>query len=372
MVNNARGKLTIFLGSAAGAGKTYTMLSEARQQLKARVDVRVGYVESHGRADTEEMIGELPVIPRRKMEYRGASFEEMDLDAVLAAHPQLVLIDEMAHTNVPGSTHRKRYQDIEIILDHGIDVWTTVNIQHLESLNDLVFELTGVKIRETFPDYLLERAEEVRLIDISPEALIERLKAGKVYPAGKIEAALANFFQKTNLTALRELALREVADDLKEIASAAELPQQATAEKIMVCVRPESNAQRLIRRAWRMAKRLNAELVVAYVKTSPRWGGKGDGQNSDEERERIKSLHDLSDILGADFIELTSPDAASGIIDIARERKVSQIFMGRPRSLNPLSRGRNTLLYRIMSELKDVDVHVISEDPHEVPAEDGE
>ena len=373
MEDNARGKLTIFLGSAAGVGKTYTMLSEAQQQLKAGVDIRVGYIESHGRADTEEMIGELPVIPRRKIEYRGTTFEEMDLDAVLAAHPQLVLVDEMAHTNVPGSVHRKRYQDIETILDHGIDVWTTVNIQHLESLNDLVFELTGVKIRETFPDGLLERADEVRLIDISPEALIERLKAGKIYAPGKVEAALTNFFRKTNLTALRELALREVADEVKEIAAAEEqLPAQASSEKIMVCVRPKSNAQRLIRRAWRMAKRLNAGLVVAYVKTSPRWGGKGDGQNSDEERERIKSLHDLSDILGADFIELTSPDAASGIIDVARERKVSQIFMGRPRSLNPFSHGRNTLLYRIMSELKDVDVHVISEDPREVPAEDGE
>ena len=366
MENNAKGKLTIFLGSAAGVGKTYTMLSEAQQQLKSGVDVRVGYIESHGRADTERMIDDIPVIPRKKMEYRGASFEEMDLDAVLAVHSQLALVDEMAHTNVPGSVHRKRYQDIETILDHGIGVWTTVNIQHLESLNDLVFELTGVKIRETFPDYLLERAEEVRLIDISPEALIERLKGGKIYAPGKVEAALGNFFQKANLTALRELALREVADEVEEIASSEEqLAAPVTAERIMVCVRPETNAQRLIRRAWRMTKRLNADLVVAYIKRPLTWRREGDGEYSEEERERIKSLHDLSQLLGADFVELSSPDAASGIIAVAREKKVSQIFMGRPRTLNPLSRGRNTLLYRIMSELKEVDVHVIGEDPRE-------
>lgn len=372
MEKDSRGKLTTFLGSAAGVGKTYTMLSEARQQLKSGVDVRVGYIESHGRADTEEMIGEIPVIPRRRIEYRGATFEEMDLDAVLSAHPRLVLVDEMAHTNVPGSGNRKRYQDIEVILDHGIDVWTTVNIQHLESLNDLVFELTGVKIRETFPDYLLERADEIRLIDISPEALIERLKAGKVYPPGKIEAALDNFFRKTNLTALRELALREVADELEDVAAAEELPGQAASEKIMVCVRPETNAQRLIRRAWRLSKRLNAGLIVVYVKRTPRWGGDGGKKNPQEESERIKSLADLSVTLGADFIEVGAPDAVEAIVDIARDRKVSQVFMGRPRSLNPFRSGRNTLLYRVMSQLSNVDIHVISEDPREGLADEGE
>jgi two-component system, OmpR family, sensor histidine kinase KdpD len=367
---DSRGKLTIFLGSAAGAGKTYTMLSEAQQQHKSGVDVRIGYIETHGRADTEEMIKTIPIIPRRKIEYRGADFEEMDLEAVLAAYPQLVLVDEMAHTNVPGSEHRKRYQDIETILDHGIDVWTTVNIQHLESLNDLVFELTGVKIRETFPDHLLERADQVRLIDISPEALIERLKAGKVYPPGKIEAALTNFFQKTNLAALRELALREVADELEEVASAEELPQQATAEKIMVCVRPESNAQRLIRRAWRMSKRLNAGLIVVYVKRTRRWGQEDKADYSAEENERIKSLRDLSRTLGADFVDVEAPDAVEAIVDIAKERKVSQVFMGRPRVRSPLLGVRNSLLYKLMTDLKEVDVHVISEDPR-IEAEEG-
>jgi two-component system sensor histidine kinase KdpD len=368
---DSRGRLTIFLGSAAGAGKTYTMLSEAQQQLKSGVDVRVGYIESHGRADTEAMIDGIPVIPRRELEFRGATFTEMDLEAVLAAHPQLVLVDEMAHTNVPGSEHRKRYQDIETLLGAGIDVWTTVNIQHLESLNDLVFELTGVKIRETFPDYLLEQADQVRLIDISPEALIERLKAGKVYPPGKVEAALANFFQRTNLTALRELALREVADEVEEVSSAEELPQQGTAERIMVCVRPESNAQRLIRRAWRVAKRLNAGLVVVYVKRTRKRGSNGSG-NREEEDQRVRALRDLSRTLGADFIEVGAPDAVQAIVEVAKERKVSQVFIGRPRSATPLRGIRNTLVYRIMSELKDVDVHIISEDPGSARDEAGE
>jgi two-component system, OmpR family, sensor histidine kinase KdpD len=368
-----KGKLTIFLGSAAGVGKTYTMLSEAKQQKRLGVDVRVGYIESHGREDTEEMIGDLPVIPRQVIEYRGSSFEEMDLDAVLGAHPQLVLVDEMAHTNVPGSEHRKRYQDIEVILDQGINVWTTVNIQHLESLNDLVFELTGVKIRETFPDYLLERAEQIRLIDISPEALIERIKEGKVYPPGKIETALSNFFRKSNLTALRELALREVADEVEETIEAEETPMPASAEKIMVCVRPETNAQRLIRRAWRVSKRLNAGLIVVYVRRTPRWGRrKSQELREKEEGERVASLRDLSKTLGADFIELGAPEAVPAIIDIAGERKVTQIFMGRPRSLNPFRRARNTLLYRIMSQLSGVDVHVISEDPRLRFSEDGD
>ncbi len=213
-------------------GKTYTMLSEGHQQLRSGVDVKVGYIETHGREDTAFMIGELPVIPRRRIEYRGRSFEEMDTQAIIDARPRLVLVDEMAHTNVPGAERRKRYEDIEEILAHGIDVWTTVNIQHLESLNDLVFELTGVKVRETFPDRMLERADQVRLIDISPEALIERIKAGKVYPPGKIETSLANFFQRSNLTALRELALREVADEVEEtIVSDEEASAQASAEK---------------------------------------------------------------------------------------------------------------------------------------------
>ncbi len=366
MDEDARGKLTIFLGSAAGVGKTYTMLSEAKQQLKQGMDIKVAYIEPHGREDTQEMIGEVPVIPRRKMVYRGAEFEEMDLDAVLDAHPRIALVDEMAHTNVPGSKHRKRYEDIEELLDNGIDVWTTVNIQHMESLNDLVYEATGVKVRETFPDYLLEQADQVRLIDIDPEALIERIKAGKVYAPGKIEQALSNFFRKSNLTVLRELALREVADEVEETIGEEEAAPSSL-ERIMVCVRPETNAQRIIRRGWRMSKRLGAPLIVVYARMEP---GRPRRQlrsySEGEEEERIKALRDLAAVLGAEFVEVNAQDVASAIIDISRERRITQVFVGRPRQPRFFLRVRSSIVYRIMSELSGVDVHVISEEPSRI------
>jgi two-component system sensor histidine kinase KdpD len=355
------GKLTIFLGSAAGVGKTYAMLSEAKQQLKRGVDVKVGIIETHGREDTWEMIGELPVIPLRKIEYRDTVFEEMDLDAVLREHPQLILIDELAHTNVPGSTHRKRYEDIEEILERGIDVWTTVNVQHLESLNVLVYELTGVKVRETFPDRMLERAAEIRLIDISPEALIERVKAGKVYAPGKIETALSNFFQKSNLTALRELSLREVANEVEETREAEEVPTRVFQDRILLCVRPETDAQRVIRRGWRMAKRINAELFAVFVKEQRGWVRRTLTE-SVEKGERIKALRELCKVLGAEFIEVEARDVAEGIVRVARERNATRIVLGRPK------RGRLSRIFseplplRILSKVSDVDLYVIGEE----------
>jgi len=363
MDEGAKGKLTIFLGSAAGVGKTYTMLSEAKQQLKRGTDIKVAYIEPHGREDTMEMIGEIPVIPRRKKTYRGAEFEEMDLDAVLAAHPDIALVDEMAHTNIPGSNHRKRYEDIEELLANDIDVWTTVNIQHMESLNDIVYETTGVKVRETFPDYLLEQADQVRLIDIDPQALIERIKAGKVYPPGKIEQALDNFFRKSNLAALRELALREVADEVEETIEKEETPS-ASLERIMVYVRPETNAQRIIRRGWRMSKRLGASLTVVYAsRESDRPSRRLGILSAEEEGERVKALRDLAAVLGAEFVEVQARDTVSTIVDLARERKVTQVLIGRPHMPRFFMRPRSSIVYRIMSELSDVDVQVISEEP---------
>ncbi len=356
-----KGKLTIFLGAVAGVGKTYTMLSEARSLSRSRVDLRVGLVETHGREDTAQMVGELPVIPRRRIEYRGSVFEEMDLDAILAAHPQVVIVDELAHTNVPGLKHRKRFEDIEEILDHGIDVWATVNIQHLESLNDLVFELTGVKVRETFPDRILERADDIRLIDISPEALIERLKAGKVYEAGRVEAALSNFFQKSNLTALRDLALREVAAEVEETATAGEVPP-AIAERIMVMVRPDSNAQRLIRRGWRVSRRLDAELSVVYVKRAPAWrNSRTEKLRETEEAEMVEALRDLCKTLGAEFIELPGPVSVSTVIATVKERGISQLFMGRPKKLGWRSLIRLPLVLQVLMHIGDVDIHLISD-----------
>ncbi len=356
-----KGKLTIFLGSAAGVGKTFTMLSEARSLRRAGVDVQVGLVETHGREDTAQMVGELPVIPRKQLEYRGSSFEEMDLEAILAEHPQVVLVDELAHTNVPGVKHRKRYEDIEEILDRGIDVWATVNIQHLESLNDLVYELTGVKVRETFPDRILERADDIRLIDISPDALIERLKAGKVYAPGRVEAALSNFFRKSNLTALRDLALREVAAEVEDTATPGEVPP-AVAERIMVLVRPDNNAQRLIRRGWRVSRRLDADLTVVYIERPPAWrNSKAEKLRSAEEAEMIGALRDLCRTLGAVFVELPGPASVSAIINTVKERGISQIFLGRPKKLGLRSLIRLPLVLQILMRIGDVDIHVISD-----------
>jgi len=356
-----KGRLTIFLGAAAGVGKTFTMLSEARSLSRSGVDVRVGLVETHGREDTAQMVGELPVIPRKQVEYRGSVFEEMDLEAIIREHPQVVLVDELAHTNVAGMEHRKRYEDIEEILDHGIDVWATVNIQHLESLNDLVYELTGVKVRETFPDRMLERADDIRLIDISPEALIERLKAGKVYAPGLVEAALSNFFRKSNLTALRDLALREVAAEVEETATPGEVPP-AVAERIMVMVRPDSNAQRLIRRGWRVSRRLDADLTVVYIKRPAPWrNSKAAKLREAEEAEMVEALRDLCKTLGAEFVELPGPVAISAIINTVKERGVSQIFLGRPKKLGFRSLIRLPLFFQILMRMGNVDIHVISD-----------
>lgn len=368
MSGGGRGKLTIFLGAVAGVGKTYTMLSEANALRRQGVDVKVGFIETHGREDTSQMVGSLPVIPRRRVEYRGAVFEEPDTDAVIVAHPEVALIDELAHTNVPGSKHRKRYEDIEEVLQHGIDVWSTVNIQHLESLNVLVYELTGVKVRETFPDRILEEADEVRLIDISPEALLERLKAGKVYPPGKIERSLENFFRKSNLAALRELSLREVADEVVDNieAEAKELaPSSVAREKVLVCIGPETDAQRLVRAGWRMAKRLSAEMSVVHVKKERGWVSRtlADGPGEDD---KSKALRDLSMVLGVEYVEVKAENAVSAILDIVREQRITHVIMGRPKGGRLRRYLRDPLLVQLVTKTYDVNVHVVSEE--EAPA----
>jgi two-component system sensor histidine kinase KdpD len=292
----------------------------------------------------------------------------MDTDAIIADHPQLALIDELAHTNVPGSHYKKRYEDIMEILEHGIDVWSTVNIQHMESLNVMVYELTEVKVRETFPDYVLERADEIRLIDISPEALIERLKAGKVYPPGKIETALSNFFQKSNLAALRELSLREVADEVEE-AIEPEEAQRALLQRMMVCVGPETNAQRIIRRSWRMAKRFNTDLTVAYVKRPLGWFSHAMSDLHEEER-RTEAIRELSGVIGVEFVEIEEANAAAGIVQTARDRQVSVIVMGRPRRSGLARFFREPLLLQVLEKTDKVDVLVINDEDIEPGRED--
>src|SRR6478609_10714508 len=254
---------------AAGVGKTYRMLLEGRQAQEEGKDVVIGYLEPHDRPETKALAEGLEVVPRLRAQHGTLELEEMDVDAVIRRAPGLALIDELAHTNAPGMRHEKRWQDIEDVLDAGIDVISTVNVQHLESLNDAIFELTEVRVRETFPDGILEEADEVVLVDLTPEALQERLRAGKVYPKERAEAALLDFFRTENLSALRELALREVADDVearRQTAVLDPLSQQAVNERVLVLVTPEPRSQRLLRRAWRSAQRLGSEVDALWVR----------------------------------------------------------------------------------------------------------
>ena len=287
-----RGHYTIFLGMAAGVGKTYRMLREGLAEAEAGRDVVIGYLEDHGRAETAAQADGLEVVPRRQVEYRGTAIEEMDLPAVLARAPELALIDELAHTNAPDVEHAKRYEDIDDVLDAGIDVFSTVNVQHLESLNDQVMELTGVRMRETVPDSVLGDADEVVIVDLTPEALIERLQAGKVYPAPRIPAALNGFFKVENLAALREVALRQVAEEVESKRLVREstgvgtredrlrggAAAQAVGERLLALVTPQPGSQRIVRRAWRSAQRLGAELDLLYV------GERGRPPGEDEAR----------------------------------------------------------------------------------------
>src|SRR6187402_1092059 len=266
------GKLRIFVGAAPGVGKTYEMLQQARARKKDGYDVVVGVVETHGRKETEALLEGLEVIPRRRVEYRGQSLDEMDLDAIIARRPQLVLVDELAHTNAPGSRHPKRYLDVEELLDHGINVYSTVNIQHIESLNDVVAQITHVRVRETVPDSIFDRADAVELVDLTPDDLIQRLKEGKVYVPGQAQRALEHFFSPTNLTALRELALRRTADRvdeqlLSEMQARAISGPWAAGERILVCVNEDVRAASLVRYTKRLADRLHAPWTALYVET---------------------------------------------------------------------------------------------------------
>src|SRR3954453_20491204 len=257
------GRLRIFVGAAPGVGKTYEMLQQARARKQDGYDIVVGVVETHGRKETQALLEGLEVVPRKRLEYRGQMLDEMDLDAIVARHPQIVLVDELAHTNAPGSRHPKRYLDVEELLSHGIDVFTTVNIQHIESLNDVVAQITRVRVRETVPDSIFDRADGVELVDLTPEDLIQRLKEGKVYVPKQAERALEHFFAPANLTALRELALRRTADRvdeqlLSEMQAHAISGPWAAGERILVCISEDARAAGLVRHAKRLSDRLHA------------------------------------------------------------------------------------------------------------------
>jgi two-component system sensor histidine kinase KdpD len=363
--DSRRGRLKVFIGMAAGVGKTYRMLLEGQAEQEAGHDVAIGLLETHGRADTARVAEGLELVPRRRVRYRDTVVEEMDLPSILRRGPEICLIDELAHTNVPGVEHTKRFEDIEAVLDAGIDVLSSLNVQHLESLNDHITELSGVRVRETIPDAILGRADEVVLIDLTPEALLDRLRAGKVYPSERIDAALNNFFKIENLSALREVALRQVAEEVgakrlttelvgsREESLAAEAPQ-AVGERLLALVEPYPGAQRLVRRAWRSAQRLGAGLDLLWVRVP----GK---QLSDEEQRSLAALRQLASVLGARLIEEESDDLTSAIAEVAVRRGTTYILIGGSRPARGLARLRTPLPQRLMQRLPGVDVRIVAD-----------
>jgi two-component system sensor histidine kinase KdpD len=361
----SRGRLKVFIGMAAGVGKTYRMLLEGRAELETGRDVVIGLLETHGRAETAGVAEGLPIVPRRRVRYRETVVEEMDLPALLSRSPELCLIDELAHTNAPGVEHGKRHEDIEAVLAAGIDVLSTVNVQHLESLNDHITELSGIRVRETIPDALLGRADEVVLIDLTPEALLERLRAGKVYPPERIDAALNNFFKIENLSALREVALRQVAEEVgakrlttelvgsREQSLAADAPH-AVGERLLALVEPYPGAQRLVRRAWRSAQRLGAGLDLLWVRAP------GKALSEDQQRSLV-ALRQLASVLGARMIEEESDDLAGAVVEVASRRGTTYILLGSGPSPRGLARLRTPLPQRLMQRLPGVDVRIVAD-----------
>jgi two-component system, OmpR family, sensor histidine kinase KdpD len=352
-----RGRYRILLGMAAGVGKTYRMLQEGLQAQNDGRDVVIGYLEPHDRPETAALADGMEQVPRRRYERSDLAVEDMDLDTVLARRPELALVDELAHTNAHGMRNAKRYEDIEEILEAGSDVISTVNIQHLESLNDTVAEMTGVRVRETFPDRILDDADEVVLVDLAPEGLQERIRAGKVYKADRVDAALSNFFRSENLSALRELALREVAEDVEERAARVgvlgDLSRQAVREWTLVLATPDPRSQRIVRRAWRSAQRLNADLDVLWVRKPGR-------DLTEDQQTALAALRRLVGILGGHFLEEEGDRLVETVRRVADERGTTYVFLGTPDERRRTEILRGSLVSALIRELPGVDIRVVA------------
>lgn len=362
-----RAKLRIYLGYAPGVGKTFSMLSAARDMHDANAEVVVGIVETHGRYDTAALVLGLELLPRRIVEYRGRKLEEFDLDAALARKPKILLVDELAHTNAEGLRHAKRWQDVLELLDAGIDVFTTLNIQHIESLNDVIEQITGVRVRETVPDSLLARADEIELVDVPPEELLDRLREGKVYLSEQAARAVDNFFRRGNLLALRELALRRAADrvDLDVLAHREEHEIKKTwptQERIVVCVGPAPASARLVRAAARMAAGLRAPWAAAYVDSV------GVAPMSHADRERLEAHLRLAESLSAEIVRLSGTKISAALLDYCRQHNVTRIIIGKPTHSRLRDVLRGSLLDEVVRGSGDIDVHVISGDVGAAPA----
>ena len=361
--NKTRGIFKLFLGYAPGVGKTYSMLSEAIRRKSRGEDVVVGIVETHGRRGIKELAAQLEAVPRKQIDYKGTLFEEMDIDAILARRPEVVLVDELAHTNIPGSRHRKRYEDIQELLAAKIDVISTLNIQHIESLAPTVHAITGVTVRETVPDWVPLSATETVMVDLTPEALHNRMKRGDVYSQEKVEQSLKNFFRRGNLIALRELALRQVAEQvdrsLESYMDAKDIRQNwGVRERITVCISGSPSGQYLIARAARMARRMDAELYVLHVERefAPR----------EENPQVLEANLRFAENLGAKVVKLKGRSVADTIADFVRSKHITQVIFGRA----PIRDWRKYLylsaVHRFLRESPPVDVHIVTQDPQDL------
>ncbi|MFR5265890.1 universal stress protein [Clostridium sp.] len=353
-----KGDLKIFVGYSPGVGKTYSMLNEGNDRLKNGENIIIGYVEDHGRKETQKQIKNLKIVPRKKINYKSIVLEEMDVEEILRLKPKTVIVDELAHTNVPGSKNKKRWEDVNELIDNGINVLTTVNIQHIESLNNIIEEITGVKVRETVPDKVFQEADELMVIDLPPEGLINRLKSGKVYRNENIERSLANFFTKGNLTALRELSLRETANEvdinLMDHKEKAEVNDNVKInEKVLVCISSNPKSAKLIRHGARTARRYKCKLYVLIVNcTNP----------LAKKEQDILSLEDnkkLALSLGAEIVEVKSRSVSKAIVDFSKEENITQIILGHSRRTKFQTMVRGSTINKVLEEADNIEIRVI-------------
>ncbi len=349
-----RGKLKVYLGYAAGVGKTYRMLEEAQTLRQRGADVVIGYFEPHGRKETIAKTEGIEIVPRRKVAYANTTFEEMDGDAILRRKPQVALVDEFAHTNVPGSERAKRWQDVDALRDAGIDVLTTLNVQHLESLNDQVYDITGVRVRETVPDWVVDTADEVIFVDLTPRALRNRIERGVVYAPEKAQKAMENFFTESNLSALREAAMRHAAHELEEKLEPAQAERDASAhhDRILVCLTGRPSSAMLIRRARRVADYLQAECMALHVASAAA------NENVDE---IVKRHMSFARNLRIETHVVQAGDVSVAIADFARKEHVTQIFMGRSSPLPWWKRFEETVVQQVVRQARDMQITVVAE-----------
>ncbi|MDP4177723.1 MAG: universal stress protein [Bacillota bacterium] len=360
---SGKGKLKIFIGYAPGVGKTYSMLNEANRRMERGEEILIGYLEAHARKDTIEQIGKLQTISRKKVLYNNLELEEMNTDEILRIKPETVVVDELAHTNVPGSKYKKRYEDVIEILNNGINVLSTLNIQHLESLNDVVRQITGIKVAETIPDKIVENADEVVVVDLTPAALQNRLKRGMVYKNENVDRALKNFFRKGNLNALRELALRQTADEVDE-----ELEEYMkehginenwhTVERVMVCISPNAAAKKLIRRGARIAKRYKCEWLVVSVDCTHIFAPK----LMEKDINSLESHRKLAQQLGGKIVDLKGKSISRELSNFATETHVTQIIIGNSRRTKLQTLVRGSTVNKLLKLTNNIEVHVIPTD----------